>query len=686
MRRVKSPTAKENQKKNFPLLFSAFAALCLFLSPSLASLLIVTAIFATVLTAVLCNRAELPAVSSRFAGCCAALLASLLAFLGYKLFRTTWGNSSKVAVLAGTVHLSSPALLRVVGFTGYAAGFYAMYALCSWIVSLTEQFLQKKLSEQKRTALIANLKTNWLFPISALAFFYLAAAQARGYFIGMIITLVISLIISCRMPSIWAFCRASRIGFHILSLLTTLGVCLFHANSTIPAKAQLLGGEFRPVFIGICVSVITALFAFFVYICVLKFWREMARIFQENGIFKGITAAEYLIYGTLLAASLIFVIVSFAQTEVFYGTEHSFDIIYTSDSPALVKKNVYLALTHSENDLRQPLFAVFSAPFIGIPYLIGKIFVASASVQAMLLNSVQVFLLFIANFILAKMMKLAPFKRICFMLVSCCSYTYLLFILMMEQYVIAYFWLIFCLYLLSERRYSERLALWGAGGTLLTSIVLLPLFSEKSPRKNFRSWLCNTMKYGLEFFAVMSLFCRFDIFSNLTSKASFLMRYTGRDLSITDKLYQYTAFIRNCFLAPDAGVNSTAVDHISWQLNPPTGLCFAGIAILLLAVVSAVLNKDKKSSLLAAGWVGFSIVVLLGLGWGTQENGLILYALYFGWAFFVLLFQLIEKIGDKLKLPWLLPTISIAGVIAFAAVNFPAIAEMLNFAITHFPA
>lgn len=667
-------------------MFSAFAALCLFLSPSLASLLIVTAIFATVLTAVLCNRAELPAVSSRFAGCCAALLASLLAFLGYKLFRTTWGNSSKVAVLAGTVHLSSPALLRVVGFTGYAAGFYAMYALCSWIVSFAEQFLQKKLSVQKRTALIANLKTNWLFPISALAFFYLAAAKARGYFIGMIITLVISLIISCWMPSIWAFCRTSRIGFHILSILTTLGVCLFHANSTIPAKAQLLEGEFPPVFIGIYISVLTALFAFFVYICVLKFWREMARIFQENGIFKGMTTAEYLVYGVLLTASLIFVATSFLQSQAFYGTDHSYDVIYTSDSPILVKRNVYLALTHAENDLRQPLFAVFSAPFIGIPYLLGRLFGASVSVQAILLNSVQVVLIFAANFMLAKMMKLNSSKRICFLLLSCCAYPYLLFILMMEQYVIAYFWLIFCLYLLSEQRYSERFALWGAGGTLMTSIVLLPLFSEKSPWKNFKGWFCDIVKCGLEFAAVMLLFCRFDIFSNLTSRTTFLMKFTGQNLSMADKFSQYTVFIRNCFLAPDAGVNSTAVDHISWQLNPPTGLCFAGIAILLLAVVSAVLNKDKKSSLLAAGWVGFSIVVLLGLGWGTQENGLILYALYFGWAFFVLLFQLIEKIGDKLKLPWILPAISIAGVIAFAAVNFPAIAEMLDFAITHFPA
>lgn len=473
MRKIKLPTAKKNQKKNFPLLFSSFAALCLFLLPSLASLLIVTAIFAIVLAAVLCNRAEPPAVSGHFSSCTAALLASLLAFLGYKLFRATWGASSKVAALANVFHLSAPTLLRVVGFAGYIAGFYAMYLFCCWIVSLASPLIQKNLPAQKRASLIVNLKMNWCFPISALAFFYLSASSARGYFIGMLITFTISLIISCQMPSIWNFCRTSRIGFHVLSILTAFGICwFFYANGAISSKAQILKELFPglvciPGLVSILFVVLMTLFTFFVYFCVLKFWSTMSKIFQENNIFKDITIAEYLVYGALLTASLIFVIISFSQSQAFYGTEHSYDVIYTSDSPALVKKNVYLALTHAENDLRQPLFAVFSAPFIGIPYLIGEIFAVPASVQAMLLNSVQVVLLFIANFILTRMMKLSPIKRICFILLSCCSYTYLLFILIMEQYIIAYFWLIFCLYLISKKQHLDRIALWGAGGALL---------------------------------------------------------------------------------------------------------------------------------------------------------------------------------------------------------------------------
>ena len=110
-----------------------------------------------------------------------------------------------------------------------------------------------------------------------------------------------------------------------------------------------------------------------------------------------------------------------------------------------------------------------------------------------------------------------------------------------------------------------------------------------------------------------------------------------------------------------------------------------GVIILLLVIVSAIVNREKRSSLLAAGWVAFSAVLLLGMGWGTSENGLILYALYFGWAFLVLLFQLVEKIAEKLNMQFLVPVFSIGCAATLAVINIPAIMEMVRFAITNYP-
>lgn len=183
----------------------------------------------------------------------------------------------------------------------------------------------------------------------------------------------------------------------------------------------------------------------------------------------------------------------------------------------------------------------------------------------------------------------------------------------------------------------------------------------------------------------MLAFCRFDVFFDLIPKISSLSRFTGQNLTLMDKMRQYIEFIKNCFLAPNAGVNYTAFGHISWQLNTVTKISFIGVIILLLVIISAVLNRKKRSSLLATGWVGFSIIMIPVLGWGTKENGLILYSLYFGWAYLVLLFQLIEKIENKLNIRVLLSVLSVGCISVLAFVNVPAIFDMVNFAITYYP-
>lgn len=663
-----------------------------FLLPSLTSLILTVAIFASVVVAAAFNIAKpaIPSVRNEKIG--NILIAALIAYMGFDTFKTTWTPSSKVAALAGALGMTTPVLLMIVGVVGCIVGLYAMYVLSCWIMSLSVKLLQERLPVQDKTEIKANLKRNWYFPISAMAFFCLSATLILGYLIGLLLAFVIAIIISTQISSILGQAKNSNIAFKALSIATAFGICFagqesFYADWSVSSKAQALEAML-PITIDIpgTISVFGAVVAIpFVYFCVFLFWNCIERVLRESRIFSEIKTAEWIVYGILLIAMLGYMVFSLAQSQAFYGTELSYDIIYTSDSPSLVKGNVYLALTHPENDLRQPLFAVFAAPFVGIPYLLARVMGASATVQAILMNSAQILMLFTANFMLAKMLKLNSVKRICFMLLTSCTYTQLLFTLMMEQYIVAYFWLIFSIYLIVENQQPERIALWGAGGTLLTSMILLPFMSNKSPVKDFKAWFMDMVKYGLEFVALMLVFCRFDVIFNLMSRISFLSGFTGKTVTFADKIYQYTDFICNCFVAPDAGVNTTAVDHISWQLNPATGISFIGILILVLVAISAIWNRDKKSSLLAAGWVGFSVIVLLGLGWGTKENGLILYSLYFGWAFLVLLFQLAEKIESKLNIKFLVPVVTIVAVVALLVINIPAIMEMVNFAITYYP-
>lgn len=692
MKRMSLSTALQNCKKDSLLLFSTIAALCLFLSPSLTSLMLTFAIFTAVAVTAALDLAKPTTILARNSKLISTLLTVLIAYMGFDTFNTTWTPSSKVAALAGALGMTTPVLLMIVGAVGCIVGLYAMYVLSCWIMSLSVKLLQERLPVQDKTEIKANLKRNWYFPISAMAFFCLSATLTLGYLIGLLLTFVIAIIISTQISSILGQAKNSNIAFKALSIASAVGICFagqesFYADWSVSSKAQALEAML-PITIDIpgTISVFGAVVAIpFVYFCVLLFWNCVERVLRESRIFSEIKTAEWIVYGILLIAMLGYMVFSFAQSQAFYGTALSYDIIYTSDSPSLVKGNVYLALTHPENDLRQPLFAVFAAPFVGIPYLLARVIGASATVQAILVNSAQLLMLFAANFMIVKMMKLNPVKRICFMLLTSCTYTQLLFTLMMEQYIVAYFWLIFCIYLIAEKQQPERIALWGAGGTLLTSMILLPFMSTKSPIKDFKSWFMDMVKYGLEFVALIIVFCRFDVIFNLMARISFLSGFTGKTVAFADKIYQYTEFIGSCFVAPSAGVNTTAVDHISWQLNPATGISFAGILILVLVIISVIWNRDKKSSLLAAGWVGFSLIMLLGLGWGTKENGLILYALYFGWAFLVLLFQLVEKVESKLNIKFLVPVVTMVAATALLVTNIPAIMEMVCFAITYYP-
>jgi len=692
MKRMSLSTALQNCKKDSLLLFSTIAALCLFLSPSPASLVLTVAIFTAVIVATAFNVAKPVTTPVRSEKIGSILIAALIAYMGFDTFSTTWTPSSKVAALAGTLGLTTPMLLMIVGAVGCIVGLYAMYVLACWVISLSVKLMQERLPIQDKAEIQVNLKRNWYFPISAMAFFCLSATLTLGSIIGLLIVFLVFVLMSTQISSIWAQCKNSGLVLRGLSLLTAIGVCfagqsLFDTTWSVSSKIQTLVA-ILPITIDIpyIIGTFGAIAAIpFVYFCVLLFWNCIERVLRESKIFCEIKTAEWITYGVLLVVMLGYMMFSFTQSQAFYGTELSYDIIYTSDSPSLVKGNVYLALTHPENDLRQPLFAVFAAPFVGIPYLLARVIGASATVQAILMNSAQLLMLFAANFMLAKMLKLDSVKRICFMLLTSCTYTQLLFTLMMEQYIVAYFWLIFCLYLIAENQQPERIALWGAGGTLLTSMILLPFMSAKSPIKDFKAWVMDMVKYGLEFVALMLVFCRFDVIFNLVTKITQLSGFTGKSVTFAEKIYQYTEFIGNCFVAPNAGVNTTAVDHISWQMSPATGISFAGILILVMVVISAIWNRDKKSSLLAAGWVGFSVIMLLGLGWGTKENGLILYALYFGWAFLVLLFQLAEKIESKLNINFLVPVVTIVVVVALLVINIPAILEMVNFAITYYP-
>ena len=636
-----------------PLLISTGAALCLFLTTSKITILLEAAIFLLVVFTLIlegCHEGRRPFHSA------AALLACCFDMTGFYTFFAAWRHSGILGTLAGMAGLSPTLLAAILGALGAAIAWFAFYRLALWMDGLLLTLWGSDPDYRNpRQAVVAGL--------SSLCFFLLMPEFSLPNLLYALSASAMAALAANRAPCQLEAGKRSPKILLVFAALSSLGICLFRAEQT-----RLEAAAIPLAILGF----------FFVFGCTAMFFRFLTPVLQNA--LKGISKKEGLFYTALLLVMILIMAVIFLHTDAFYGTEHPYDVIYTSDSPILVGSNTWLNLTYSQNDLRQPLFAVFAAPFVGIFHLLDVVTGASGALSAILLNIPQLGILMLTFLLLGKMLCLSGWKRMVFTALCLLSYPSLLFSLMMEQYVFAVFYLL--LFLSGDR---HPLPFWGAAGTLLTSVVTVPLLSRNHPVKQFRLWYRDMLQAAMAFVILLIAFCRLDIILGVADQIVSMGQFTGEALTLGEKLKQYLAFVPGCFTAPAAGVDLVKVGHPSWQLAVPTGFDLRGILIPALCALSLVLNRKKEFSRIAGLWAAFSILLLFFLGWGTQENGLILYALYFGWAFLVLLWQLAEETGRRLKLNWFLPLVSGIGILVLSFLNLPAIAQMLRFALTHYP-
>lgn len=552
-----------------------------------------------------------------------------------------------------------------------------------------------------------NLKNNWYFPLSALAFFWPQVqwlVEPEIWHVSLAISFFCMLIVSGQLPNLWNETRAHGWFVQMWTLLSTCGILLrsqrfaydaLVGNASLQALAADSSADMARF-----VSVALALGGFlFVYICLCWFWSRLGEMLNDCGLFARLTRWEWALYSLLALAEIFCMARIFLATTAFYTNDPSgYDIIYTSDSGAIFNHMGYLFITFPENDLRQPLFALFAAPFLGAPYFLGQVLALSQTSQAILLDSVQIVMLVLANLLLTRLLDLKPLERAALMLITSFTYAQMLGVVMMEQYVVAYFWLTLTLALLAANREAinsnitggykpHYIALYGAGSTLLTSFFWMPLHSAHSPFHAFRKWFLDMIKCGLGFIALLLAFGRYDVFATLLDKIESLSKFTGKAVPLDGRIEQYSSFVHDIFFAPTASAGLTGTEpatHISWVLAPVDGLNFVGLIILALALVSIVLNRHSRASRMAGCWILFSLLLLIGLGWGTKENGLILYALYFGWAYILLLFQLLLKLSRYLRAVWLLVLFSLLITALLIGLNVPGILDIVRFGLEYF--
>lgn len=437
--------------------------------------------------------------------------------------------------------------------------------------------------------------------------------------------------------------------------------------------------------IAAAISIIVGIAAFyFLFLCVYLLWPKLAAVALEFA--RNLTKLEkrYLIISTALLA--VVVIIAFNVSSVFYETRDQsgeivrFDVVYTTDTADLVDSNVYLNISSVQNDLKQPLFGLFALPFAIVGMVASKLLFFVPYSYPIMMQIIQVFLLQMAMVLISRMLKLRSIDQLILLLFLNASYPVLMFSLNMEQYIFSLFWLILFLYSCQFGWGPKVYYFIGAAGSLLTSAVLFPLLSRS---KELKGMVKDAGKVALQALVILILFGRLPLLLEVVSSFKENMEFTGAAISSGDKWLQYVNFVASCFVKPGAGVDRSTFEHVSYQLHAVHSLNILGLVLMILAAAGFLLHYKHRFMKICVLWVSFSFLMLCVVGWGTAENGLILYSLYFSWAFMALLYMLIDKLLARNH--WVKYSVHALLLIVMIGLNAQGLYDLIRFGAEYYP-
>ena len=510
-----------------------------------------------------------------------------------------------------------------------------------------------------RKKLVKNIP--WV--ISAIFWYYVEFFRPE-YFIETFSLAVIAVIVTgCICESIYAKVKKipkSILGIGLLSTIGAMGFMVEYHDANL------------------FLAILASWFAFSIQVLILDYVKD---VFSE--VICGFGKWERMIVLGVTMVYLAFLLFAFIKSNAFYSVAG--DLIYTADCAPLVRENAYLSLIHGENDLRQPLFAVTATPFVGAAYAIAMLFPRFRYAKAYAMGIAQMLLLLFTLCMITKMVKKEEMDKIRFFLLISLTYPAILFSIMMEQYVVVLFWTVLYIYLLVEKNRQDTYVMVGAAGSLLINAGLV-VFAEKKEQFHLKEYLLRIFQIaGTGIWAVV-LFCRSDVIFSFFDKVNMLKEFTGEKVLFINRLMQFTMFIRSCFVAPKAKLNWQVKQNYSWQLAPVETVSVLGIVLLALAIAGFVLNRKKLLYQISMFWVCYSFLILCVLGWGTAENGLVLYSLHFGFAYWILVYGFFDKLLENWKNRILRYVVWGCAVLALTIINSIGILELLIYARTYYPA
>ena len=397
-------------------------------------------------------------------------------------------------------------------------------------------------------------------------------------------------------------------------------------------------------------------------------------------------------FGAASACFLVLSIVLCASTNVFYrpfgeGDEGlRFDILFTSDTANIYVNDAFLNMQNTQNDLRQFWFPFLAMPFAVPAKLLSYVFFFVEDSYAIFLIWMQLNALLGAALLFAACLRLGSAEACAFSALFFACFAQLFFGLVIEQYIFPLFWTaLFALAYCNARRETAALYAFGVGG-FLTSGILLP-FVYRSDMK----WKGALKALGEIVFLGVSLFLlagrlptlRPDL---LAEKLNDIFQFTGKDMTMSETFSMFTHYVVYQFAAPQIVVSLEGFPAIA--LPETSGVSVAGICILAAELFCFLASRREKLAWLGLFWIAFSALLLGVMGWGASENGMVLYASYFCWAYLLLPCLALKQTfpNAERKRTVLFASLCGAAAVGLLAYNAAALVEVMQFALQYYPA
>lgn len=510
-----------------------------------------------------------------------------------------------------------------------------------------------------------------------------SALQEVGYVVSLLLSFVVGVVISKQITE--NLFAERKVIYMVLAFVIALYLCFLYAwqgnGVYIMQMQQELLEAILPIRVTskrLAAGLILASFpsvSMLCYVVLRKVFPYIQQFVQSFDKFeKRLLVAVFLLSGVVVTFCYL-------QTSAYYypiweEQLQIYDVLYTTDSGGIYASDCYVRVLAGANDIRQPLFGLFAIPFSLVARIISMILFFLPNAYAIGLGIVQYLTEAVAVIMLSRIMKLEGRERFFFVLLNFCSYAVLLHGIVPEQYTIAFFYVILTLYVYKVKD-GMNYAYYGAVSTLLTSGILFGLITKA---RNMKKWIADIAKAFVGYVALVTVCGQLPQFLGVAGSFEMLASFTGEKVTWLTKWQQFTHFVKGMLWAPEGNVEQLYFP--SYRSVMPGMVSWIGIIILCCVVAGFIMCRKEWISQIAMAWVGFSVVILLGIGWGTAENGLLLYALYFAWAYIILLFRFLKCVCKNQKVFVVVMSII---VISMLLRNGYELLQIFKFGVTYYP-